>query len=157
MAKPSGGGSVARTFAEAFTANVAPDEHGCWCWVGRRQNKYGHLSFKSKAYRAHRFSYLVFKGPIPDGLYVCHSCDNPLCVNPEHLWLGTNADNRADSVAKRRHARGNTCGKSKLNEDQVCTLVTLVQVGNTQREVAKLFGVTQANVSSIMTNKTWRN
>jgi hypothetical protein len=78
---------------------------GCFEWTSSLDGwGYGHIRLeKGKKIRAHRFSYLNFKGEIPDGMLVCHSCDNPKCVNPDHLWLGTNKDNSEDMVKKGRH------------------------------------------------------
>lgn len=84
--------------------NKQPD--GCWLWTGTTNLRgYGILARNNTMQLAHRFSYELHKGVIPDGMFVCHSCDNPPCVNPDHLWLGTNADNVSDMVAKGR-ARG---------------------------------------------------
>lgn len=77
------------------------DKLGCWLWTGdQTTNGYGRVEFKKKRIRAHRFSYETFKGNIEDGLLVCHSCDVKLCVNPEHLWLGTHQDNMEDAYKK---------------------------------------------------------
>lgn len=78
----------------------------CWTWQGSRDRKgYGRVSVNQRPVLAHRFSWTLSHGPIPDGLCVLHKCDNPPCVNPEHLFLGTIADNNRDMVAKGRHAR----------------------------------------------------
>ncbi len=79
----------------------------CWLWSAATvQNGYGQVRFKNKAYLAHRASYLLYTGNIPSGMKVCHSCDNRLCVNPNHLWLGTQKDNLHDMWSKKR-GRGN--------------------------------------------------
>jgi hypothetical protein len=92
--------------AEPFHRLVAIMPSGCWEWTGtRNRDGYGQLKLKGgKGYpfRAHRVAYEAAYGPIPDGMIVCHSCDNPPCCNPEHLWLGTHKDNAADRTAKRR-------------------------------------------------------
>lgn len=81
---------------------------GCWWWTaGESSGGYGSLSFGGKPQKAHRVSFTLFKGPIENGLLVCHSCDNKLCVNPEHLWLGTDKDNTMDSIKKGRHKNQN--------------------------------------------------
>jgi hypothetical protein len=79
----------------------------CWLWTGAQIPKgYGMFWYGGKLGYAHRYSYLVYKGIIPKELHVCHTCDNPSCVNPEHLWLGTNLDNRLDSKTKGRIKKG---------------------------------------------------
>jgi hypothetical protein len=74
---------------------------GCWNWIGPRQNKYGRIYIKNKQLLAHRFSYMIYKGNIKNTFEVCHDCDNPLCVNPEHLSVGTHEKN-IDDMLKRR-------------------------------------------------------
>ena len=80
----------------------------CWLWkAGLNHKQYGQFSITidgcTKTYRAHRFIYEYFNGTIPEGMLVCHTCDTPRCVNPDHLWLGTVSDNAVDSVNKKRH------------------------------------------------------
>lgn len=80
------------------------EESGCWEWqLSKTPQGYGQAMYRRKRWRAHRLSYTAFKGEIPEGLCVCHTCDNRKCVNPEHLWLGTRGDNNKDCSGKGRH------------------------------------------------------
>lgn len=86
-----------------FWVRTDVDENGCWIWRGKKNRRgYGVVQWDGKWFLAHRIAYQWVKGEIATGLLVCHSCDVPSCVNPSHLWLGTDADNQADSIAKGR-------------------------------------------------------
>jgi hypothetical protein len=76
--------------------------NGCWIWKGSFRGAYGTMSYKGKSMSCHKVSYLVFKGEVPKGMCVCHTCDNQKCVNPDHLWLGTYKENTQDMIAKGR-------------------------------------------------------
>lgn len=92
---------------EALGGRIIETEGGCHEFTGMRDsNGYGRVKRKGKRYSTHRVAYAAANGPIPEGLVVCHSCDNPPCVNPDHLWLGTHGDNHRDKIAKGRGRKG---------------------------------------------------
>lgn len=112
-------------FTERFWSKVdrSGGPNACWPWKGRSSNGYGGLNFRKKQWRASRMAYLIANGDFDRTLLVCHTCDNPICVNPAHLWLGTHQQNMADRDAKGRTARGDRHGKRKMaraTEDTQC-------------------------------------
>jgi hypothetical protein len=128
---------------------------GCWLWTGSKDNHgYGMVraGFKTRPEKAHRASYRIFKHdnePLPKGVFICHTCDVRHCINPNHLWMGNNAENIADAANKGRMSTS----KTRLTEEQINQLKTLRQ-GNpkiTKKECAETFGVSQATIQ-----KYWR-
>lgn len=109
---------------------------------------------------AHRFSYELHNGPIPEGMFVCHSCDNPPCVNPAHLWIGTHLDNMRDCAEKDRtgsyeHYKGEAHGWHKLTNDDIREIRKLRASGVKEREVAKRFGVCRNTIGNIISGRSW--
>jgi len=141
--------------------NVRGDDE-CWIWVGHRDQKgYGRIrtdphSVGRGHIHAHRAAWELTNGPIPDGFCVCHHCDNPPCVNPKHLFLGTKKDNTQDSIAKDRFTIGERNGMAKLTQKQVDQIRVLLSCGATQREVASWYGVSEANISLIKVGARWK-
>jgi hypothetical protein len=87
---------------------VEVDTSGCWLWTGHKKpNGYGQITINYKTLSTHRLSYELFKGPIPEGMYICHSCDVKACINPDHLWTGTHQDNMNDMTKKNRSKNQN--------------------------------------------------
>jgi hypothetical protein len=123
---------------------------GCWLWTGTKdKDGYGLFSYSKKMHRAH-VKALEFDGrPVPAGMYGCHHCDNPSCVNPGHLYPGTPSQNARDAVDRGRAHR-----KTKLSAEQVRAIRS---AEGTHEAIAKCFGVSRANVSLIREGKTWRN
>lgn len=128
----------------------------CWEWTGgKHRGLYGVLSVNGRQQRAHRFSYELHVGPIPDGLYVCHACDNPGCVNPAHLWLGTNEQNTADKTAKGRQARvrGIANPSAKLTADQVRAIRS--DKSHSRRELAAMYGLHYMTIGRILRRESY--
>lgn len=136
----------------------SPD--GCWYWTGARTPLgYGTFSLNRKSYRAHRLSYQMHKGDIPEGLCVCHSCDNRLCVNPDHLWLGTVQENSIDMVKKgRRHDNaGEKHGNCKINTEQAITIKSLLGEGVRMAEISKRIQIPYETIRNIKRGDTWKH
>ena len=127
---------------------------GCWLWQGARSHGYGHFRLGQTIYQAHRIAYLIEFGPFDEHLYVCHSCDNRLCVNTIHLFLGTHQDNMDDMVKKGRQEKGQRHHNSTLLDSEVVEIIRLHQSGNyTQTELAKLYQVSEATVSRMLSGQ----
>jgi hypothetical protein len=139
-----------------FWRKVQKTPSGCWEWGGARHLQgYGFIKRKDGAQlRAHRVSYEIHYGPIPDGFDVCHRCDNPPCVNPEHLFLGTDLDNMQDMIAKGRKVSspGVRNGQAKLTEEDV---LSIRAARGRQEAIAALYDVSQTLVSSIKSGRRW--
>ncbi len=139
------------------------DAEACWRWTGYTdQDGYGMLWVKigdsrPRNHRASRLSYLIHTGDIPDGLLACHTCDNPICVNPRHLFLGTPKENSRDRDRKGRSAslRGELAPMAKLTAAQVAEIRALLNEGVSSTEIARRFGVKQPTISNIKTGKRW--
>ena len=134
--------------------------HKCWLWMATKdKDGYGQFQVDGKARRAHRVSALWagIISDISDGSVVCHSCDNPSCVNPDHLWRGTRAQNNADRSKKGRDARqkGSAHGMSKLTEQDVRYIKIFLAAGAKQRVIARNFGVSRSAIATINAGKTW--
>lgn len=136
---------------------------GCWEWTGYKNNTgYGSFMVEGGAVRlAHRVSYEMHRGAIPKtgnhrDTCVLHRCDNRRCVNPDHLFIGTDADNAADKVAKGRVKRlfGSANGRTKLTKSDVIAI--RAAKGATQREIGESFGISHTHVRNILTGKHWK-
>ena len=131
--------------------------NGCWPFKGTvDKDGYGKFRLIPESL-AHRVAYLLKVGPIPKGAHVLHSCDNPPCCNPSHLFLGSPSINMKDMWDKRRHKRpaGENNNHAKLVAVQVLEIRRLNALGHTQVALAKHFGVTQTNISMIVRRETW--
>lgn len=145
----------ANTEVERFLrfVDIPAEINACWIWQGRARRKgYGAFSYKGKDIVASRASYLLLKGDIPSGLFVCHSCDNPPCVNPEHLWLGTYTDNRRDMIEKGRGGIyfGETNGRAKLTDTQIAEIFALKESGLSCRSIGKIYSIDNSHVSRVL-------
>lgn len=148
--------------AEArFWAKVDKVPSGCWEWTGyvtpEPDGGYGQFGISSgNMVRAHRVAWIIERGPLGKGQCVCHRCDNRRCVNPDHLFIGTQADNTKDRCVKGRSAAGSRHGKTKLHEDDVVMIRSMRRAGATRRELADAFGVGWSCIKGIETGRTWK-
>lgn len=153
------GADAARLWARVDQSG-GPD--ACWPWVlSLSVTGYGKFNRTTNGRRqttgAHRIAWMVTYGDIPDGLFVCHHCDNRCCCNPRHLFLGTTEENMADMVAKGRSARGLRSSIRKLSPDDVLTIREWVATGLSDRAIAELFPVSDSAIHAIRTGRTWRH
>jgi len=154
------GNPVIKSVKERYWEKVkkgAPDD--CWPWLGSKSGNFGHGRFSINRHRgttAHRYGWILAHGDIPEGKFVCHKCDNPSCVNPDHLFLGTHKDNMQDMVKKNRCNKpiGDKHHNSKVNPDIVRHIRKKEMQ---QRAYAKLYGLCQRTVAEIQKKLTWKH
>lgn len=141
---------------ERFDDNYIPEPmSGCWIWIGPvRSYGYGHMRTAGKAWLAHRLSFVLHKGPIPENLGVLHHCDNRLCVNPDHIYAGDNIQNIKDMVDRKRHRVGERNSASRLSREVVIEIRSSLQ---SDMELARKFGVSRTAVRNARHGSTWRH
>ena len=145
------------TLERLMARTVMDPNSGCWLWFGAHVPKgYGRLKGEGtrKTVYAHRLSYELHVGHIPDGLRVCHSCDTPACVNPAHLWLGTDADNANDMKEKQRQSRGEARYNAKLTEAQARFILASPAKGQV---LADMFGVSRSCIRQVRKGLRWQS
>ena len=129
----------------------------CWTWLSASSGRYGVFWFNGRNVFAHRFSYELYVGIIPDGMHVCHKCDNAMCVNPNHLFLGTAKDNVRDCSDKGRRApqHGSFNPMAKISDLAVIQIRMLHEVGTPQEEIAAYFGVKRQAIGKVLRGERW--
>lgn len=139
-------------------SKIEKKENGCWEWQRfKTYQGYGWSAIKEKTMSAHRHSYIIFKGEIPEDKFVCHKCDNPGCINPDHLFLGTQKENMLDKSRKKRcqNTKGSLHPLSRFNENDIVKMKKLYKKGLSQTKIAKIYKCDQSHISRIMANKSW--
>lgn len=154
---------------KAFLEKLKKDDTGCWNWTaGLNKEGYGRASYMGKHdQRAHRIAWMIFRGEIPEGLYVCHKCDNKKCVKPSHLFLGTHDDNMKDGVSKKRFLsgekrklannprKGEAHHNSKLSAKQALKIIELKKEGKSYTEINSLIGINRGTACDVICGRTW--
>ena len=162
--KTCGCSSKPRTFSEQvpffwkLVEKRSSDE--CWVWIGCKvKDGYGRWRCDGKAILAHRYSYILHNGPIPDGLLVCHTCDNPSCCNPAHYFLGTKKDNNDDKERKgrSRHAEGEAHGNATTTEETIICIRQRHANGESLGSLGRYFKMSKSNVSAIVKRTAWKH
>ena len=168
--QPGSGRIIARRKPRPLTVrlwsrvDISAGPEGCWLWQGSVNDRgYGQIraepvgnAIRGIKTTTHRAAWTLTHGHIPEGMGVCHRCDNPRCVNPSHLWLGTHAENLGDMKSKGRAARGDRSGTARLNSKQVRVIRKLLQVGFCSRsELAVLTNVSCSSINNINNKTTW--
>ena len=151
------------TIRNRFEAKYVKVSSGCWEWIaGRTEDGYGYFRDGKRGVRAHRFSYELYIGKIPDGMLVLHRCNNRKCVNPEHIYIGTQAENIRDSIAAGTHCsvlhedrRGQMASLSKLDNDDVVHIKTMLKNGIKQWLIAWVYQVRRSTIGNINTGYSW--
>lgn len=154
-----------KTNKEKFTQKYIIDENNCWLWTAAKNQKgYGYFGVyyqeqkKFKIKYAHRVSYEFYVGEIPSKLLVLHKCDVPRCVNPDHLFIGTDLDNAIDKIKKGRAAdtKGEKNGRAILNKEKVLKIRKLYKTGKySQVKLAEMFGVKKSIIGRILLGQAW--
>ena len=154
--------NITKPQTERFYSKISKDQQtGCWEWTAALdRDGYGTFKLNGKKWRAHRLSWTIKNGDIPEDIVVCHSCDNRKCCNDAHLFLGNNRMNTYDAIRKRRKAdtSGEANGRAKLTENKVIEVRYLCDQGLlSQREISDRTGVSQSLISLIKAKKIWKN
>lgn len=158
MTKPPFRGFI-ETITQQFWDRVdagSPDD--CWNWkLAQRGHGYGVVRFGGVSFPAHRVAYELAHGPIPEGLFACHHCDNRACCNPRHLFVGTQQENLDDCIAKGRTASGERCNAAKLTWAQVDDVRNRWAIGGiTQAQLALEVGISKQQISKIVQGASWK-
>jgi hypothetical protein len=145
------------TLEDLYARAVLDEETGCLEWqLSKNEDGYGYVWYQGKNHYAHRVAFALTNNvTLTTADYVCHECDNPSCVNPDHLFLGNQQQNMDNMTAKNRAARGERNGRAKLTQDQVLEIRVLTEAGATCRTLAERYNVHEGTVSDIKQNRIW--
>lgn len=142
------------TWEYLLSCSITDEQTECIEWQKAKSKGYGAVFFNGKTVRTHCVSYILNIGNIPDGLFVCHHCDNKLCINPEHLFVGTQKNNIQDAISKGRMLLGEKNGHAKLTKKDI---ISIRQMDGFHRDIAKMFGVSRGCISHVKRRSTWKH
>ncbi len=134
------------SFRTRLSERSQKQQNGCVLYTGQNNGTYGQIEYQRRTYLAHRVAFMLSKGEIPEGSCVCHTCDTPLCINPDHLWIGSYQANVTDMMDK---GRQNFVGKITFPQETIDLIRSRVARGDLQREIAADLGVSQAHISYV--------
>lgn len=142
---------------EKLLENIKVNADGCFNWQGsvNKRTGYGSIYILGKTKMAHRVSFDVFRKSIPRGMFVCHRCDNTSCINPAHLFLGTQQDNMRDAAKKNRSVHGERQRHAKLNQENVNDILKRYSSGEVVSALAKQFGVHSQTIRRVLLGQSW--
>lgn len=143
-----------------FWSKVDKDSslNGCWLWQGFLNPRgYGIVCINHLNYVSHRMAFVMKNGPIPEKMLCCHRCDNPSCVNPDHIFLGSHADNNLDSCLKMRHTHGERHSLAKLKDHQVLEIRELCKQSKWNKHISIMYGVSHQVISHIRNGRSWKH
>lgn len=153
---------INQSIIDRFNSKVKKIESGCWIFIGCKNPKgYGVFQANGTIF-SHRFAWIVKNGAIPKGLLVCHTCDNPPCVNPDHLWLGTPKQNTQDMVKKDRPRgaknprKGEQNGMSVISYIQAMDIARLIELGHRSTDISRNLNISIHIVNDIRSRKSWK-
>jgi hypothetical protein len=146
------------TLRERLEKNIdRSSPNGCWIWTGGHHERgYGAISVNNRSRSTHRLMFDIYNGPIAEGLFVCHHCDNPSCCNPSHLFAGTHTDNMQDAVSKGRRPKGSDINTSRLSQDDVRDIIGFIAIGCNDAYIAERFEVSRMSIYCIRNGRSWQ-
>jgi hypothetical protein len=149
---------IINTAADFWAKVDKAGPNGCWLWTGTKVRLgYGQFRMRNKRWQTHRLAYVLTYGPVPADKFVCHKCDNPTCCNPDHMFVGTPADNMIDKMNKGRAPHGELNKMSRYTTAQVLEIRRLAAAGISERKIREVLGIGRGSVAQIIAGNTWRH
>jgi hypothetical protein len=148
--------AIKKDIEEHFLSKACESANGCLEWLGcKNRHGYGVIGLNGDRFMAHRLAWMLFRSEIPAGMFICHHCDNPSCVNPEHLFIGTPKDNTQDARKKGRLAYGKRNQWAKLTPEKIKEAYAMNRNGASCHYIAKHFGVSRNTITRALSGSSW--